>query len=934
MRCRHLRQAVGLAVLLAGVGVLVSSSAGAQTPTFSVEGVITDEQQAVLPGASVTIRNVATNLSRTATTDSTGRYVFSALPPEGRYEISAELAGFATQLRNNLTFNAGQRAVINIPMKLSTVQETITVAGESPVVQTTSAEISSTIDRQAFETLPVHQRNYMRLLSLDSNVVQSRPGTNAVNVGGGEVWNFGTYVDGTNNHSKWLTLQRAPQQGSGGFALETVKEVQLITNAFSVEFGGHSAGVASMITKSGTNSLNGSAFFMLRPGDLDARPPLAAVDVPYNQQQIGGVIGGPLVQNKAFYFGSYEYRRERSEVAVSSVASPVPSVETPADEHQGHLRLDYRFSEANSLAVRYNMVRWQKDTETGGLSLPGTGYIWDNNVDTVHGMFTTVGSSRFLNEVRAQYSRYTDSRAAKLDAVSINRTNYAISGGNDQGTWGVIPETTYDLSDTVSMWMGRHTMKAGASITYDVTKQLFQPLQNGVYRFRGGPEQFPDPFQFDQSFALVPEARLMYPKATVLSGFFQEDWRALDTLTLNLGLRYDVELIDDIPDWPAGTDANNFDPRVGFAWDPRGDQKWAIRGGFGHFTQQHPIFTIVKGGVGGRNGQVTLTLVPTDALFPTYPNVLPGFPPGAILPARNIQEISPDLENESAWAGNIAVQRQIGPRASVEIAANINHGQKHGFLDVNQPASIDKTALNAFMATAPLSATYRTRDQADATRPFPVVPNAFRRMDLLTNEGRYWYQGVRFSGRHQSATLTLTASYTLSKAEDRLNHWFAPEDSSDPELDRGRTGADTPHNFVASASWELPGSGIFFDGWRLSAVEHAQSGTPYSLRYNGDPTGTTLNQCSTRGCQLARPGARNTERGDFISYLDMTLSRSFQVGEDRLEFRADVFNAFNEWNVTADGYVGIIGATNFGQHIGGSAVFPGRQFQFAITYRY
>ena len=98
MRCRHLRQAVGLAVFLAGVGVLVSSSAGAQTPTFSVEGVITDEQQAVLPGASVTIRNVATNLSRTATTDETGRYVFSALPPEGRYEIS----GGAGRLRHSV----------------------------------------------------------------------------------------------------------------------------------------------------------------------------------------------------------------------------------------------------------------------------------------------------------------------------------------------------------------------------------------------------------------------------------------------------------------------------------------------------------------------------------------------------------------------------------------------------------------------------------------------------------------------------------------------------------------------------------------------------------------------------------------------------------------------------------------------------------------
>ena len=85
------------------------------------------------------------------------------------------------------------------------------------------------------------------------------------------------------------------------------------------------------------------------------------------------------------------------------------------------------------------------------------------------------------------------------------------------------------------------------------------------------------------------------------------------------------------------------------------------------------------------------------------------------------------------------------------------------------------------------------------------MPNGFRRVEVLTNEGRFWYQGVRFSGRHQSAPLTLTVSYTLSKAEDRLNHWFAPEDSNDPELDRGRTGADTPHNFVASATWNVPG---------------------------------------------------------------------------------------------------------------------------------
>ena len=280
-------------------------AAFAQNPTFNVEGVVTDAQQAVLPGVAVTITNTATGLTRTVTTGDNGRYVVRALPPEGQYRVQVEIAGFATQVRQNLVFNAGQNVVLNFAMQLSTVQETVTVAGDAPIVQTTSSEVSSTIDRQAFENLPVKERNYFRLLTLDSNVVATGTGSNAVNVGGQEVWNFGTYVDGTNNHSKWLTLQRAPQLGSSGFAIETVKEVQLITNQFSAEFGGHSAGVASMITKTGTNQFNGSAFVMIRPGDLDAAPPLAPivngekVKAPYNQQQFGGTAGGPIMQGQA-----------------------------------------------------------------------------------------------------------------------------------------------------------------------------------------------------------------------------------------------------------------------------------------------------------------------------------------------------------------------------------------------------------------------------------------------------------------------------------------------------------------------------------------------------------------------------------------------------------------------------------------------------------
>ena len=914
---------------LAFLLICAAAPARAQNPTFALEGIVEDAQQAVLPGATVTVQNVSTGLTRTTTTDSGGRFVVTALPPEGRYKVQVEIPGFATEVRENLTFNAGQRVVLNFTLKLSTVQETITVAGDAPLVQTTSSEVTSTIDRTAFENLPVKERNYFRLLTLDSNVVARGPGSNAVNVGGGEVWNFGTYVDGTNNHSKWLTLQRAPQLGSSGFAIETVKEVQLITNQFSAEFGGHSAGVASMITKSGTNDVNGSGFVMIRPGDWDARQPLAPIKTPYNQQQFGGTVGGPLVRDRIFYFGSYERRRERSQVVVTSPIAFGEVVPTPADEHQGHFKGDVRFSEKNSLGVRYNMVRWKKDNESGGFNLPGTGFMWDNNVDTVHGSFLTIMSDRFLNEVRGQYSRYTDRRAAKCDCVSIQRAAYANTGGYDQGTWGVLPEKTYDISDTVSLWVGNHSLKTGASFTYDVTEQLFQPLQNGVYFFSGAPTVAPTPFQFRQSFALTPEARLMFPKAYVIATYLQDDWRVRNNLTLNLGLRYDVEIIKDIPDWPAGTDKNNVDPRVGFAWDPKSDQKWSVRGGFGRFTQQHPIFTIVKGGVGGRNGQVTVSLTPADPLFPTFPNALPAFPPGAVLPPRDIQEISPDLENEHAWTASLGFQRQIGTRTSVSLDANINRGTKHGFLDMNQAAPIPKDVL-----IAANGATIRTQAQADATRPIRPVPNGFRRMDLLTNEGRFWYQGVRIAAIHRTEPLTMQVSYTRSKSEDRLNHWFSPEDSSDPELDRGPTGADTPHNVVASATWTVPGGGPVFGGWRLSAVSHHQSGSAYSIRFAGDPTGAGLTSgCNSRGCQASRPGGRNTARGAFINYTDFTLARIFPVGRDRIEFRADMFNAFNNWNLLSDGYINLVGNPRFGQHAGG-AVFPGRQFQFAATYRF
>jgi hypothetical protein len=196
---------------------------------------------------------------------------------------------------------------------------------------------------------------------------------------------------------------------------------------------------------------------------------------------------------------------------------------------------------------------------------------------------------------------------------------------------------------------------------------------------------------------------------------------------------------------------------------------------------------------------------------------------------------------------------------------------------------------------------------------------------------------VRIAVRHRTAPLALTASYTLSKAEDRLNHWFSPENSRDPESDRGPTGADTPHNLVTSATWTLPEKGPILSGWRISVVSRHQSGAPYTIRYAGDPVGYGSGlgaACSSRGCQASTPEGRNTARGMFINFADLTLARAFSIRQDKLEVRADVFNAFNNKNLLAGGYINLVNNPRFGEHTGGGAVFPGRQFQFATTYRF
>ena len=250
-----LERARSLITLLACLALAIAAPAAAQKPTFDIEGVVSDAQQAVLPGATVTLHEHR-HRAHPRTVHRRGRPLRLHVAADGRPGTAAGgAAGIRHRGPRRPVFNAGQRALINFTM------QAVDGAGNDHRRRRRANRADDNIRSDKNDRTPAIRNaageGAQLLPAADARLERRRAGTgsNAVNVGGQEVWNFGTYVDGTNNYSKWLTLQRAPQLGSSGFALETVKEVQLITNQFSAEFGGHSAGVTSMITKSGTNKV-------------------------------------------------------------------------------------------------------------------------------------------------------------------------------------------------------------------------------------------------------------------------------------------------------------------------------------------------------------------------------------------------------------------------------------------------------------------------------------------------------------------------------------------------------------------------------------------------------------------------------------------------------------------------------------------------------
>src|SRR5213592_933920 len=313
-------------VLLISLIFLSGIAVSAQVTTATIAGVVQDASGAVIPGVSITIKNVETGATRTATSDEGGRYTVPELTL-GDYEVEAQLAGFQTEVRSGITLTVGRSAVVNFALKVGQLSDKVTITPEAPLVESTTSAMSSLVDERTIRDLPLNGRSYDQLALLQPGVVTVGAGQASVafdfgtgqrfNVNGSRAYANTFMLDGTaiNDHANGTPGGAAGQN----LGVDGVQEFKINTSVSPAEFGWSSGGVISAITRSGTNDLHGAGFEFLRNNALDSPGYFDDVKhggtgtiAPYRRNQFGGALGGPIKKDKTFFFGTYEGLRQGS----------------------------------------------------------------------------------------------------------------------------------------------------------------------------------------------------------------------------------------------------------------------------------------------------------------------------------------------------------------------------------------------------------------------------------------------------------------------------------------------------------------------------------------------------------------------------------------------------------------------------------------------
>jgi outer membrane receptor protein involved in Fe transport len=939
------------ALLMCSVSAIVFAQ---QPATATLSGRVVDPNGAVIRGATVTATQKATGAKRDATTNDDGVFVISNLQP-GEYDIQIKAPGFADKAsKDPLQVRVGQTTTLDARLELGAATAIVDLDGAAPLIETNTSTVNGVINEREIQSLPLNGRNFLELALLipgnspAPNFDPTKTNTVVISSAGQLGRGGNVTVDGADDNDDVVggAVQNISQ--------EAVQEFQVATNRFSAQLGRSGSSVVNIVTKTGTNEFHGSGSFYFRHKSLQGLPATFDRTVgqapPFHREQYAFAVGGPIKKDKAFFFGSIEYRNQKGAVLVGTRNLATRSIvrgfaDAPLHDTLSTERFDWHPTSKDQFSARYSLER--EDDTTASSLIRSIGSASERQASSNH------THSFLLNYTRVLTARDLNSLSFSVNDF-INRTlpvtlapQLTFPSIQDGASFRVPQQTKqrrYQFSDSFSMIRGNHALTFGGEI-----QRVQSDFNLGVFQ-QGRIELIEDFADFDRNgdgrvddndllFAVTlrsgkPTQPLIIPAAnnTYFSGFVQDDWRVRPQLTLNLGLRYEVDtdvknvsrvnqlnpLILPFLKGTRSADKNNFGPRAGFNYSSK-DGRMSVHGGYGIYYDRVTLeVQSLERGLDGRALPIevragNLFFIPPQFLFdpvngrfpppaPTLANPFTGF----ILPgagAGGINIIDNGLQNPMVQQINIGIQREFARDYVLRVDYLHNYGTH--FI-------IGRTIGSVFN---------------------PVVGGP----DLVKNlesSVKTKYDGllVGFEKRlsHHSQ---FRASYTLSKAfnyanDDQIPFSNGPIDPNNLRREYGPTPNDQRHRFVFSGTFDLPyeirlapiftmASGVPMDillpdgSSRIPGLQRNAGGR---LFRTGSQLNTFIQQVNSGGGvggQLLPLVSNDIRFNDNFSSLDLRLSRAFKIGERvKIEPIAEVFNLFNVTNVLGVSNVNYSGFAN------------------------
>ncbi|MBY0504370.1 MAG: TonB-dependent receptor [Bryobacteraceae bacterium] len=807
-----------LCLLLVSLPLLGQSVAG----LGGITGTVSDATGARIPEVEVVVSNAERGINRRLTTNGSGIFSAGSLTPGPDYQVTISKAGFSRAEAKNLTVQVGQVIDLQFALTVSASATTVEVTTDAPAIDSAKTGVSQVVNEDQILNLPINGRR------VDSFVLLTPGVTNDGTFGGitfRGVPGGGAFLqDGNDSTQQYYNENAGRTRIATNISQDTVQEFQVITGG-SAEFGRASGGVINTVTKSGGNSVHGTAFWFFRNQNFNARDRYAAFRTDERRDQLGGSIGGPIRKDKLFYFFNTEITRRDFPLLSSNINQPLfnsngayiaACTATPAQcdnarrfidrfnlvvprtANQELLfgKFDYRLNDRHTLTASFNYLRWisPNGIQTAAV-LNNGGAIGNNGLSTVRTRngrlsLTSLPTNTMVNEFR--FGWFKDRLADDVNPAYLPYTGFdatlTVNGVTNLGSANILPrvqptEDRFQFVDNLSVTVGKHLIKFGADLaqTRDVQNQILNIRGTYVYaNVTAFAQDLTDNStgakrwqSYSQSFG--------NPLSTIwirdFNFFAQDQYRVTNRLSLNYGLRYELATFTQptqaVPNYPRTglipEPKKNFAPRFGVAYTLI-PNKTVLRGSWGMFYARTPGALVTN--LNTLNiQQVSYNLQSNNAASlaagPVFPNRLTT-PPSVAAGARSITYAGENFRTPYTMQGDLGIEQAITPNTSLTVSWAFNRGVRMLVIrDANVGPLGPEVTYRINDAAGNQAGTYTTPVYRLANR----VDTAFQRVNVIEGAGNLWYNGllVQFQNRKMNFGPLRTSgniSYTWAHSID------------------------------------------------------------------------------------------------------------------------------------------------------------------------